>query len=172
MLEYTLAVFRETLRLFPAEVRTGRVATRDTVIPCEVRNPTTGEWETRELAVDEGVEAVLNIHGLHMDPRSWGKDVDAFRPERFVDRPEDGYEWPRDSWVPFTSGPHVCLGQRFALLEGVCVLARLLRKYRIRPTREVARLSHAEQWKKLTAWTVGVTATPGRVDLVLEPRSD
>jgi len=169
-LEYTLAAFRETLRLFPAVVRTGRTTTRDTTLPYEARNLTTGEWETRELPVEKGVDAWINIFGLHMDPRSWGDDVEAFRPERFIDRPEDGYEWPRDAWVPFTSGPHVCLGQRFALVEGVCVMARLVRKYHIRPTLEVARLSHTEQWKKLTTWTAGATATPSKVDLVLEPR--
>jgi len=171
-LEYTLAAFRETLRLLPVVIRTGRIAIRDTLLPYEARNTSTGEWEAQEVAVKKGVEAYINIFGLHMDPRSWGDDIEAFRPERFIDRLNEGYEWPRDVWVPFASGPHVCLGQRFALVEGVCILARLVRKYRIGPTPEVAQLSQAEQRKKLTAWTAGVTATPGRVDLVLEPRGN
>ncbi|KAH7100851.1 cytochrome P450, partial [Auriculariales sp. MPI-PUGE-AT-0066] len=98
----------------------------------------------------------------------WGDDAELFRPTRFIDSP--GYDWPRDAWIPFTTGPRVCIGQRFATVESVCILARLLRKYRIVPTPEVAALPKAEQWRRLTKWTVGITSTPGCVDLVLERR--
>ncbi|KZV78424.1 cytochrome P450 [Exidia glandulosa HHB12029] len=103
-----------------------------------------------------------------MSPLYWGEDAELFRPERFIDSP--GYEWPRDAWIPFTGGPHVCLGQRFATVESVCILARMARKYRISPTPEIAKLPKDEQWRRLTKWTVGVTSTPGRVDLLFEKR--
>lgn len=166
-LEYTLAVFRETLRLFPAEVRVTRYPVRDTVLPCQKRNAA-GVWEPSRVSVTAGTTCVLDIHAVHMSPLYWGADADAFRPERFIDTPD--WEWPRDAWVPFTGGPHVCLGQRFATVESVCILARLVRKYRLAPTPEVAKLPKAEQWARLTKWTVGVTATPGPVHLVLESR--
>ncbi|KAH7097522.1 cytochrome P450 [Auriculariales sp. MPI-PUGE-AT-0066] len=160
-LEYTLAALRETLRLFPAVPVLLRVCTADTVLPRRVRNPTSQEWEPN-------MSVTLNIHSLHMDPFHWGEDVEDFRPERFIDT--DKYQWPRDAWLPFTAGPHVCIGQRFAIIESVCILARMVRMYRIAPTPEVARLSKQEQWKMLTHWTMGMTATPGAVKLVMEKR--
>ena len=72
--------------------------------------------------------------------------------------------------IPFTAGPRVCLGQRFSALESVCIIARILRKYRLSPTPEVAKLTRREQWVKLTKWSPGVTATPGKVKLVLQIR--
>ena len=93
--EYTLATFRETLRLFPAEVRVARSAAKDTILPSQVRNKMTGAWERSETAVEKGVEAMINIHGLHMSPQCWGEDVATFRPDRFIDTGD--YEWPRDA---------------------------------------------------------------------------
>ncbi|KAH7100893.1 cytochrome P450 [Auriculariales sp. MPI-PUGE-AT-0066] len=165
---YTLAVFRETLRLFPAEPTSSRYATVDTTMPCSARNPKTGEWEPSVAYITRGAGCTVNMAAIHMNPMYWGEDCDVFRPERFIDTAE--YRWPRDAWLPFTGGPHVCLGQRFAMIESVCIIARFMRKYCIRPTPEVARMPKQEQWARLTKWTQGVTSTPGRVDLILEPR--
>ncbi|EJD34764.1 cytochrome P450 [Auricularia subglabra TFB-10046 SS5] len=162
-LEYALAVFRETLRLFPAAIRISRWATGDMTIPCQNRNAA-GCWEPGRVAVRAGTSCILNLHSVHMSPLYWGDDAAAFRPERFLS------EWPRDAWVPFTCGPHVCLGQRFATLESICVLARIVRKYRLAPTPEIAVLPREQQWARLTKWTVGITVTPGPVQLVLERR--
>ncbi|EJD41256.1 cytochrome P450 [Auricularia subglabra TFB-10046 SS5] len=166
-LEFSLAVFRETLRLFPAEVRVTRYSVNDGSLPCQTRNAS-GVWEPSRVHFKAGTPCILDIHAVHLSSLYWGDDAEAFRPERFIDTPD--WEWPRDAWVPFTGGPHVCLGQRFATVESVCILARMLRKYRLTPTPEVAKLPRAEQWARLTKWTVGVTATPGPVHLVLKPR--
>jgi len=56
------------------------------------------------------------------------------------------------------------------MVESVCVLARLLRKYRVSPTPDIAKLSRREQWNKLTKWQARATATPGKVPLVFEHR--
>ncbi|EJD34457.1 cytochrome P450 [Auricularia subglabra TFB-10046 SS5] len=185
-LEYALAVFRETLRLFPAEARIGRLSTSATTLPCETRNAA-GQWEPGCVPVAQGTACILSINAVHMSreraratricaaPQQipcaalyWGADAASFRPERFIDTPE--WQWPRDAWVPFIAGHHVCLGQRFATVESVCILARMARKYHLAPTPEIAKLARREQWKRLTKWSVGITATPGPVDLVLENR--
>ncbi|KZV92266.1 cytochrome P450 [Exidia glandulosa HHB12029] len=166
-LEYALAVFRETLRLFPAEVAIQRMSVNDTTLPSQIRNAA-GQRKPARLPVKAGTVCVVDIHAVHMSPLYWGEDSELFRPERFID--SAGYEWPRDAWIPFTGGPHVCLGQRFATVESVCILARMARKYRISPTPEIAKLPKDEQWRRLTKWTVGVTSTPGRVDLLFEKR--
>ncbi|KAH7102424.1 cytochrome P450 [Auriculariales sp. MPI-PUGE-AT-0066] len=154
-LEYTLAVFRETLRLFPPVVRTKRDATSDTALPSRVRDPQTGSWKAAQVAVPAALY--------------WGEDVSHFRPERFTDTAD--YQWPRDAWIPFTAGPRVCLGQRFSTLESACIIARVVRRYRLLPPPELAGLSREQQRMKLTKWMPGVTATPGNVNLVFEPRN-
>ncbi|KAH7103503.1 cytochrome P450 [Auriculariales sp. MPI-PUGE-AT-0066] len=147
-LEYTLAVFRETLRLFPPVVRTKRDATSDTTLPSRVRDPQTGSWKAAPVAVPAGTACVVCIHAAHMSPLYWGEDVSHFRPEHFMDTAD--YQWPRDAWIPFTAGPRV---------------------YRLLPPPELDGLSREQQRTKLTKWMPGVTATPGNVNLVFEPRN-
>jgi cytochrome P450 len=53
-------------------------------------------------------------------------DPDAFRPERFM----PGAPPPaRGAWMPFGTGPRVCIGQHFAMLEMTLLSAMLLQRY-------------------------------------------
>jgi cytochrome P450 len=63
---------------------------------------------------------------VHRDPR-WFDAPTEFRPERFLRPPAH----PRYAWFPFGGGPHVCLGNRFALVEAVLVLAMVAQRYRL-----------------------------------------
>ena len=57
--------------------------------------------------------------GKHQQPQ-------AFRPDRFM----PGAPQPaRGAWLPFGTGPRVCLGQHFALLEMTLVAALLVQRY-------------------------------------------
>jgi cytochrome P450 len=64
----------------------------------------------------------------HRDPR-WFTDPDAFRPERFLG--DAAQEIPNYAWFPFGGGPHVCLGNRFALVEAVLVLATVAQRFHL-----------------------------------------
>jgi cytochrome P450 len=70
---------------------------------------------------------------LHHDPRSWGSDVDVFRPDRWINA-EGGFEptapgQPRGAYLPFGAGARICIGESFAWAEAVLVLATLARNW-------------------------------------------
>jgi cytochrome P450/NADPH-cytochrome P450 reductase len=46
--------------------------------------------------VDPKDQIMLNLYGLHHDPKIWGDDANIYRPERFLD---GGWEkLPKNSW--------------------------------------------------------------------------
>jgi cytochrome P450 len=62
---------------------------------------------------------------LQRDPRSFA-EPDAFRPERFL---PDAPTPPRGASLAFGTGPRVCIGQHFALLEMTLAAAMLLQRW-------------------------------------------
>jgi cytochrome P450 len=70
-----------------------------------------------------GAQVVMSPWIVHRDPR-WWVDPLRFAPERFLAPNEPVH---RFSYFPFGGGPRVCIGNHFAMLEVVLVLATLLR---------------------------------------------
>ncbi|KAH7912385.1 cytochrome P450 [Hygrophoropsis aurantiaca] len=162
-LEYTLALFRETLRLYPSEPRLAKDVHYDSVLPAVHFTPgskgsPTIEGHPFSVAVPAGSVLILDIWALHMNPLYWGDDVEEFKPERFLD--SDSYRWPRNAFMPFSNGARSCIGQRFALTESVCILANVVRRYEILVPDDLATKSIQEQKDALLKWTTGVTITP------------
>ena len=67
---------------------------------------------------------------LHRDPRFW-HEPDRFNPARFVD--ENKRTRPRFAYFPFGGGSRQCIGEGLAWMEGVLVLATILRDWRLSP---------------------------------------
>jgi cytochrome P450 len=65
----------------------------------------------------------------HRDPR-WFDDPLRFRPERWEN--DFAKTLPRFAYLPFGGGPRVCIGNNFALMEAILVLATVLQRYRLR----------------------------------------
>jgi cytochrome P450 len=66
----------------------------------------------------------------HRLPELW-KDPEAFDPARFeTEQSTDAAVW-KYAYLPFGAGPHVCIGNHFALLEAVVVLSMLLQRGRL-----------------------------------------
>jgi len=112
-LRQTRDVFRETLRLYPP-------------VPMMVRETTCPET-FRERAVKPGAQVVLSPWHLHRQERLWD-NPDGFDPTRWGT--ENGKSCARDAYMPFSSGPRVCTGAGFAMIEGVLLLAMLIRAFR------------------------------------------
>ncbi|MBX9943803.1 MAG: cytochrome P450 [Reyranella sp.] len=64
---------------------------------------------------------------LHRDPKVWGDDVEAFRPERFA--PENAGQLPPNAWKPFGNGARACIGRPFAMQEAQLVLAMMIQRF-------------------------------------------
>jgi len=57
-------------------------------------------------------------------------EPELFRPERWLD--ESAQERPRFSYFPFGGGARQCIGEQFAWMEGVLLLATLGQRWRLR----------------------------------------
>jgi len=66
---------------------------------------------------------------VQRDPR-WFPDPEKFDPGRW--KPEARDARPKFSYFPFGGGARVCIGERFAWMEGVIVMAAIAQKWRFR----------------------------------------
>lgn len=112
-LAYTETVVLESMRLCPPVYTIGREALE----PC-----TLGGYH-----VPAGTTLLMSQWVLHHDPRFW-EEPDRFLPERWTEANEQ--RRPRFAYFPFGAGPRVCIGNHFALMETVLVLATIAAKYR------------------------------------------
>jgi cytochrome P450 len=119
-LSWTQAVIAESLRLYPPAWSLGRRLTADLVVD---------GW-----TLPAGSLAVASQWVLHRDPRFWPAAAE-FHPDRWLDGAGQFDEWapgqPRGAWFPFGLGQRVCIGEPFAWLEGVLVLATLSRRWQV-----------------------------------------
>ncbi|KAF7326020.1 F-box domain-containing protein [Mycena kentingensis (nom. inval.)] len=166
-LPYTLAVFHETLRHFPAIVRLAKMVCADSVVPAYRFDSLLDATEIK-IPLTAGGIVMLDIRALHYNPLHWGTDADEFKPERFIDT--ESYKWPREAFAAFSAGPRSCIGQRFAVTEGVGLLACLVRTYELAVPQRLRALSPSEQRKEMLAWRPGVTMSPSNAFVQLTKR--
>ncbi|KZT50451.1 cytochrome P450 [Calocera cornea HHB12733] len=164
-LKYAEATFRETLRLFPAEVRLTKRAARDTTL----RGTVLSTGEKYDVPVPKGTIVWLDVWAVHTMTEWWGADADEFRPERFFDT--DDYKWPRDAYMPFSLGARSCIGARFATLEGMVILSHLVREYEICLTPEMEALPLEERKRQMLSWSIGVAIQATGAKVLLKKRA-
>jgi cytochrome P450 len=115
---YLDAAIKETLRLWP-------------IIPIVVRR-LAAAMELQGYVLPAGSHVAPCIYLAHRRPDVY-PDPEAFRPERFLDRPADPY-----AWIPFGGGTRRCLGASFATYEMKVVLSTVLGGARLRPANQRA----------------------------------
>ncbi len=113
-LRYTESVVAESLRLYPPAWGIGRRALEDYTL---------GEYVIPARSV-----VLMSPYAVHRDPR-WFPEPLAFRPERWL--AEDATR-PKFAYFPFGGGTRVCIGERFAWMEGILVLAAIGQHWRLR----------------------------------------
>ena len=115
-LTYTRKVLLEGIRLYPPVWTTRRGFDEPHTI-CGVHVPA-------------NQPVVLCPWVTHRLPEHW-PDPERFDPERFEARTMAAR--PRHAYIPFAGGPHQCIGNEFALIEGVVALAMFARRFEVSP---------------------------------------
>ncbi len=113
-LGYTRQVFSEAMRLYPPAPIITRTAVR--------------EFALGEFRIPAGADIYVPIYALHRHPSLWS-DPETFDPARFA--PDAAKARHRYAYMPFGAGPRVCIGNAFAVMEAVAILAVLLPELRL-----------------------------------------
>ncbi|MDX2014618.1 MAG: cytochrome P450 [Myxococcaceae bacterium] len=88
----------------------------------------TSAWASGPSPSPKGTTVTISPYATHHLASNWA-EPDAFKPERFLeDASIDAAVW-KYRYLPFGAGPHVCIGNHFALLEATVVLALLLQRF-------------------------------------------
>lgn len=117
--EYLKAAISESMRLYPAAWMTERVALEDDSF---------GEY-----SFPKGTIIIPFFFGMHRDKALW-EDEEKFDPERFL---ADGKLIKSKGYLPFGTGPRMCIGNNFAMAEMQFFVAAFLKKFSIKATGQV-----------------------------------
>ena len=116
-LPFTLAVIKESLRLFPP-----------------LSSPRAGEPGFHVKDTDghsfptEGFLIWSISQAMHRDPEFWPQP-DTFLPERWLVAAGDTLAPAKGAWRPFEYGPRNCIGQELAIIEMKIVLVMALQAF-------------------------------------------
>lgn len=115
LLSYTEMVVAESMRLYPPAWAIGRLAAKDTDIG-GYRIPT-------------GSLVLVSQYVTQRDARFY-REPTRFDPERWTAEARESR--PQFAYFPFGAGARRCIGEAFAWMEGVLLIATLARKWRMR----------------------------------------
>jgi cytochrome P450 len=114
-LSYTRMVLAESMRLYPPAWAVGRRAIDD--------------FEAFGYRIPARSMVLMSQYIMHRDPR-FHPEPARFDPSRWL--PEIASCRPKFSYFPFGGGTRICIGEQFAWMEGVLLLATIGRKWKLR----------------------------------------
>jgi cytochrome P450 len=114
-LRYAEMVFAEAMRLYPPAWAVGRMAK--------------GAFELGGIPIAAKSICIVSPYVMQRDAR-WFPDPERFDPERWT--PEAREARPKFSYFPFGGGARVCIGERFAWMEGVLMIVAIAQKWKLR----------------------------------------
>jgi cytochrome P450 len=114
-LKFTEMIAKESLRLYPPAYVVGREAVED----CEI-----GGYH-----VPAKMQVFMPTWVVQRDARFFDSP-EEFRPERWT--PELMASLPKYAYFPFGGGPRVCIGNSFAMMEIVLLLATIAQKFQLK----------------------------------------
>jgi cytochrome P450 len=114
-LPYTEMILAEAMRLYPPAWAIGRLSLKDE--------------EIGGYLIPARSLVLLSPYTMHRDERYFPEPT-RFDPERWT--PEAREARPAYSYFPFGGGQRRCIGEGFAWMEGILLIATLARKWRMR----------------------------------------
>ncbi|WP_375768970.1 cytochrome P450 [Archangium gephyra] len=111
-LEYTASVVRETLRIYPPAWYAERAPLTDT--------------ELGGYTIPAHAPVVISVYVTHRDGRFF-EQPERYWPERF--QGVEDRQLP--AYLPFGGGAHLCIGNRFALMEAQLLVAAIAQRYEL-----------------------------------------
>jgi cytochrome P450 len=112
-LRYAEMILAEALRLYPPAWAIGRKAQ--------------GAFTLGGFEIPANSICIVSPYVVQHDAR-WFPDPEKFDPGRWT--PEAREARPKFSYFPFGGGARVCIGERFAWMEGVILMAAIAQKWR------------------------------------------
>ena len=112
-LKYAEKVIQESMRYYPPVYLIGREAIDECVIG--------------GFRVKRGTTLLMSQWLIHRDPRFF-EQPEKFIPERWTE--EFARTMPKFAYFPFGGGPRLCIGNTFAMMEMVLVLADIAQRFR------------------------------------------
>jgi len=114
-LSYTQNVFKEALRLYPPAWAVARHVKED--------------YEVGGYVIPAGADIFMSQYVVHRDPRLY-REPDRFIPERWSS--DETKDLPRFAYFPFGGGTRRCIGEPFAWMEGVILIATIASKWKMK----------------------------------------
>ena len=113
-LEYTEKVFRESMRLYPPAWTIGRQAIND--------------YKIGKYVIPAGSIILMSQYVMHRNPLYFS-DPDLFYPDRWTKEAKS--HLPRFSYFPFGGGIRGCVGEPFAWMEGILLIATICQQWKM-----------------------------------------
>ncbi|MCA1816048.1 MAG: cytochrome P450, partial [Acidobacteria bacterium] len=113
-LRYTEMVVSESMRLYPPAWVVGRLAVKD--------------FDARGYTIKAGSLVLLSQYVMHRDARYF-PEPERFEPERWTAEARESR--PAFSYFPFGGGARRCIGEGFAWMEGVLLVATIASRWRM-----------------------------------------
>jgi cytochrome P450 len=114
-LRYTEMVMAEALRLYPPAWAMGRLSLKS--------------FQLGEFRLPAGTTVIASQYILHRDARFFADPL-RFDPERHTTEAKAART--KGAYCPFGMGPRQCIGEAFAWMEGVLILATLAQRWKLR----------------------------------------
>jgi len=114
-LRYTEMVLAESMRLYPPAWTLGRRVLSD--------------YQVGDYVIPANSIVLMSPWVMHHDARYFPEPF-TFDPERWTAEARESR--PKFSYFPFGGGPRVCIGEQFAWMEGVLLIATIAQQWQMR----------------------------------------
>jgi cytochrome P450 len=111
-LSYAKQVVQESMRLFPPVWGLARMTTQDDQIG--------------DVTIPAGSPVLISQYVTHRHRGFW-ENPEGFDPDRFLSERSEGRH--PYAYFPFGAGPRICIGNHFALIESVLILATVTSRW-------------------------------------------